>query len=106
MKKIILLIEIIKGKFVKNDKIIKIFSILLSTTMFYIFGNKKGSSLIFQKKYVIQYLKNFLLIYLNNIEFIPSINYIPNISVIIPLYNCQNTIEMSIKSIEMQNFQQ
>ena len=41
---------------------------------------------------------------MNNIEFIPSINYIPNISVIIPLYNCQSSIEITIKSIEMQYF--
>lgn len=41
---------------------------------------------------------------LNNIDKITAINIIPKISIIIPVYNCENTIELSVISILNQNF--
>ena len=87
-----------------NGRKIKIAFLLLLLLFIYIFGNNNMFSRTFHKKYAIQYIKNFLLKYLNNSYFIASINDFPNISVIIPLYNCQNSIEMSILSIQLQYF--
>ena len=64
MKRTHLFIEIVKVKILKNEKIIKIFSILITIITIYIFKENKGSSLIFHKRYVIQYIKEFLIIYL------------------------------------------
>ena len=96
--------DFIKSRIIKNEKIIKIIFIILSILIIYLSKHSNCNFQVFHKKYAIQYLKKFFSIYLNNIEFIKSNNYIPHISIIIPLYNCQNTIEMSIKSIEMQQF--
>ena len=51
-----------------------------------------------------KYIKTILNDYLNNNYFLSSIIEYPNISVIIPLYNCQNSIYLSISSILYQNF--
>ena len=59
---------------------------------------------LFSKKHAIEYLKNFYLEDLNNINYNFTNNNAPNISVIIPLFNCQNSIENSIKSIQLQTF--
>ena len=71
----------------------------------YAFENCNLSEKLFSKKYAIEFIKNFLLEDLNNINNLNfTINNSPNISIIIPLYNCQNSIENSIKSIQYQTF--
>ena len=57
-----------------------------------------------QKKYAIKYIKKMFQIHLNNNNVETSINEYPNISIIIPLYNCQNTIQTTITSIQIQKF--
>ena len=64
------------------------------------------SGKIFEKKYAIKYNQKLLSNYLNNeIEYYSFNNTNPNISIIIPLYNCQTTIQLSITSIQQQYFQ-
>ena len=103
-KKILAFTEKLNRYIKNNGRKIKISFLLLLFLFNYIFRNNNLFSRKFHKKYAIQYIKNFLLKYLNNSHFTTSINYFPNISVIIPLYNCQNSIEKSILSIQIQNF--
>ena len=58
---------------------------------------------MFEKKYAINYIKNIVQNNLNN-SFSFPVNLNPNLSIIIPLYNCQNTIKNTIFSVETQNF--
>ncbi len=104
--------EIIIAGFARNKRsIIKLLSLLLLIFLIYIFENYNFYPIIIQKKYAIAFLKNFLLNYLNNNNdkqpYAPHIIYnnsVPNITVVIPLYNSQNSIKMSIRSIQIQNF--
>ena len=82
----------------------KLLLFLLLLFIIYIFENCNLSEKLFSKKYAIEFLKNFLLDDLNNINLNFTINNPPNISIIIPLYNCKNSIEKSIKSIQYQTF--
>ena len=83
---------------------LKILLFLLLLLIIYVFKNSNLSEKLFSKKHAIEFIKNFLLEDLNNINCNFTINNSPNISVIIPLYNCQNSIENSIKSIQNQTF--
>ncbi len=99
-------IDWIKGKYARNKKfVIKIMIFLIILILIYLFENHNLSSVIFKKKYAMNYIKTILNDYLNNTKyFLSSIIEYPNISVIIPLYNCQNSIYLSISSILYQNF--
>ena len=104
-EKFTIYIDWIKGKYEKNKKfVIKITFFLIIIILIYLFENHNLSSVIFQKKYAMKYIKTILNDYLNNNYFLSSIIEHPNISVIIPLYNCQNSIYLSISSILYQNF--
>ena len=82
----------------------KLLLFLLLLFIIYAFENCNLSEKLYSKKYAIEFLKNFLLEDLNNINLNFTINNPPNISIIIPLYNCKNSIEKSIKSIQYQTF--
>ena len=99
-------IDLIKGKYTRNKKfVIKITIFLIIIILIYLFENHNLSSVILKKKYAMNYIKTILNDYLNNTNyFLSSIIDYPNISVIIPLYNCQNSIYLSISSILYQNF--
>ena len=72
----------------------------------YIFENNNLSLKISEKKYAIQYIRKLLQSYLNNTnEYYFFNNTYPNISIIIPLYNCQNTIQFCITSVHKQYFE-
>ena len=90
-----------KKKYLKRLKLLFFFIILL---LIYIFENCNLSERLSSKKHAIEFIKNFLFYDLNNINFNITINNKPNISIIIPLFNCQNSIELSIKSIQYQTF--
>ena len=105
MKRFLSYFEIIKF-YLKKKNIIVIRIILLLVLIIYLFAINNLSENIFEKKYAIKYIQKLLLNYLNNtIEYYPFNNRNPNISIIIPLYNCQNTIIFSITSIQKQCFQ-
>ena len=88
----------------KSTIVIRIF--LLLVLIIYLYAINNLSENIFEKKYAIKYIQKLLLNYLNNtIEYYSFNNRNPNISIIIPLYNCQNTIIFSITSIQKQCFQ-
>jgi glycosyltransferase involved in cell wall biosynthesis len=94
-------------KKLRNKKYIISTKLLLFLVLFliiYVFENSNLSENLFSKKHAIEYLKNFYLEDLNNINYNFTNNNAPNISVIIPLFNCQNSIENSIKSIQLQTF--
>jgi len=89
----------------KNKTIFRILSFVLLILIIYILENKNFSLKINEKKYAIQYIRKLLLNYLNNTnEYYFCNNKYPNISIIMPIYNCQNTILFSITSIHKQNF--
>ena len=89
-------IDWIKVKYSKNKKFaMKITIFLIIIILIYLFENHNLSSVIFQKKYAMNCIKTMLNDYLNNNYFLSSINEYPNISVIIPLYNCQNSIYLN-----------
>ena len=105
MKRFLSYFEIIKF-YLKKKNIIVIRIIILFVLIIYLFAINNLSENIFEKKYAIKYIQKLLLNYLNNtIEYYPFNNRNPNISIIIPLYNCQNTIIFSITSIQKQCFQ-
>ena len=105
MKRFLSYFEIIKF-YLKKKNIIVIRIILLLVLIIYLFAINNLSENIFEKKYAIKYIQKLLQNYLNNtIEYYPFNNRNPNISIIIPLYNCQNTIIFSITSIQKQCFQ-
>ena len=105
MKRFLSYFEIIKF-YLKKKNIIVIRIILLLVLIIYLFVINNLSENIFEKKYAIKYIQKLLQNYLNNtIEYYPFNNRNPNISIIIPLYNCQNTIIFSITSIQKQCFQ-
>ena len=105
MKRFLSYFEIIKF-YLKKKNIIVIRIILLLVLIIYLFVINNLSENIFEKKYAIKYIQKLLLNYLNNtIEYYSFNNRNPNISIIIPLYNCQNTIIFSITSIQKQCFQ-
>jgi len=90
----------------KKKKTIAIRIFVLLILIIYIFEINNLSRKIFEKKYAIKYIQKLLLNYLNNAnEYYSIININPNISIIIPLYNCQATIKLSITSIQKQYFQ-
>jgi len=90
----------------KKKKTIAIRIFVLLILIIYIFEINNLSRKIFEKKYAIKYIQKLLLNYLNNANEYYSFNNInPNISIIIPLYNCQATIKLSITSIQKQYFQ-
>ena len=82
----------------------KLLLFLVILFIIYAFENCNLSEKLYSKKYAIEFLKNFLLEDLNNINLNFTINNSPNISIIIPLYNCKNSIEKSIQSIQYQTF--
>ena len=97
MKRFLSYFEIIKF-YLKKKNIIVIKIFLLLVLIIYLFAINNLSENIFEKKYAIKYIQKLLLNYLNNtIEYYSFNNRNPNISIIIPLYNCQNTIIFSIK---------
>ena len=105
MKRFLSYFEIIKF-YLKKKNIIVIKIFLLLVLIIYLFAINNLSENIFEKKYAIKYIQKLLLNYLNNtIEYYSFNNRNPNISIIIPLYNCQNTIIFSITSIQKQCFQ-
>ena len=105
MKRFLSYFEIIKF-YLKKKNIIVIRIIIIFVLIIYLFAINNLSENIFEKKYAIKYIKKLLLNYLNNtIEYYSFNNRNPNISIIIPLYNCQNTIIFSITSIQKQCFQ-
>ena len=105
MNRFLSFIETIKFQLKKKKTIaIRIFVLLI--LIIYIFEINNLSRKIFEKKYAIKYIQKLLLNYLNNANEYYSFNNInPNISIIIPLYNCQATIPLSITSIQKQYFQ-
>jgi len=93
-----------KNNMKKNKKnVLRILSFILLILLIYIFESNNFSLKIYEKKYAIQYIRK-LLILNNTNEYYFFNNKYPNISIIIPLYNCQNTIRFSIASINNQNF--
>ena len=101
----ILYIKILINEKLKEKKdMVKISSFLLIILLIYIFENHNNIYKIFQKKNAIQYINNIYGNHLINNNHIEYINENPNISVIIPLFNCQNSISMSIYSVQIQDF--
>ena len=97
--KIILLLFILlifKTNFINLKKNIESRTKIINTNTFY---NKN----LF-KINGINYLNKCKKYLLNNQKRNFSINIFPKISVIIPIYNCESTIELSISSIQNQNF--
>lgn len=103
---------IIIGYEINKKNIIKLFALILIIFLIYIFENYNFYQIILKKKYAIEFIKNFLLNCLNNnnndkqsyASHIIYNNSIPHITVVIPLYNSQNSIRISIRSIQIQNF--
>ena len=104
MEKLLYYIKGFKSIFGKHkNNIIKIFLFLLLTGLIYIFETNNNSSKIFEKHYAIKYVQQLFEYKLNNNNK-SFVNENPNISVIIPLYNCENSIYMSILSVQKQNY--
>ena len=82
----------------------KILSVILIIIIIYISKFEQFTTKIIQKKQAIKYIKNIIQNSLINNIFKEHINEHPHISIVIPLYNCQNTIQTSIVSIHMQKF--
>ena len=73
-EKFTIYIDWIKGKYEKNKKfVIKITFFLIIIILIYLFENHNLSSVIFQKKYAMKYIKTILNDYLNNNYFLSSI---------------------------------
>ena len=104
MKRLFINKEIIKSQTLKNKR--KFLKLMFLILIIYIFENFKSFFIAFHKRYAIKFIKMFLKNNFNiyNIDFLSSFNNHPNISIIIPLYNCQESIKMSIQSIHEQNF--
>lgn len=95
----------VKNRVIKNNKIVKKISFLvLLILIIYLSILDKIISKTIQKKLAMNYIKNMFKNHLNNNKLEASFNEYPNISIIIPLYNCQNTIQTSIASIQIQKF--
>ena len=94
-------------KELEEDKtnIIKIASFILIIICIYNIENHNNSYKIFQKRNAIKYINDVYKNHLNNVNYTKSFNEYPKISVIIPLYNCQNSINMTIYSVQKQYFQ-
>ena len=106
MDKLSLCIEIIANIIKKKINIV-LRIVFLALLILEIYLNESNYFLlkIYEKKYAIQYIRKLLINYLNNTnEHYSFNNQHPNISIIIPIYNCQNTIRFSITSIQKQNF--
>ena len=105
MNRFLSYIEIIKFHLKKKKtNVIRILVLLILIIYLFEINNLSGKS--FEKKYAIKYIQKLLSNYLNNeIEYYSFNNTNPNISIIIPLYNCQTTIQLSITSIQQQYFQ-
>ena len=97
----ILIKELVEGK----TNIIKIASFILIIICIYNIENHNNSYKIFQKRNAIKYINDVYKNHLNNVNYTKSFNEYPKISVIIPLYNCQNSINMTIYSVQKQYFQ-
>ena len=104
MKRINSYKERIKIKIINNKIVIKILFFILLILIIYLSLIEKITFKIFQKKFAINYIHNMVENNLNNNIFTESINENPNISIIIPLYNCQNTIRTTIISVQKQKF--
>ena len=108
MKRLFINKEIIKSLTLKNKR--KFLQLMFLILIIYILENYKSVFIAFHKRYAIKFIKMFLNKYFNlqnriyNIDFLSSFNKHPIISIIIPLYNCQKSIKMSIQSIYEQNF--
>lgn len=94
---------------IKNSKkkyiVLRILTFALLILIIYIFESNNFSLKICEKNYAIQYIRKLLI--LNNTNeyyFFNNKSPYPNISIIIPLYNCKNTILFSVTSIHKQNF--
>ena len=95
----------VKNRVIKNNNIVKKISFLvLLILILYLSILDKIISKKIQKKLAINFIKNMFKNHLNNNKLKASFNEYPNISIIIPLYNCQNTIQTSIASIQIQKF--
>ena len=95
----------VQNRIIKNSKIVKKISFLvLLILIIYLSLLDKLISKTFQKKYAIKYIKNIFKNHLINNKLTASFNEYPNISIIIPLYNCENIIQTSIASIQIQKF--
>ena len=98
-------INIIKNKFGRNKrKIIKINTFAIIIIFLYISKSHNVLSRILQKKSAIQYIQKLMENQLNNNNYYEDFNADPKLSIIIPLYNCQNSIKRSIFSVQVQNF--
>ena len=86
------------GEFIKISILILLFRII------YFSLSNKITLKIFEKKRAIKSIKNIIQSSLNNNSFSFPFNDNPNMSIIIPLYNCQNTIKTTIISVQKQNF--
>ncbi len=105
MKRILILKKIVQNRIIKNSKIVKKISFLvLLILIIYLSLLDKLISKTFQKKYAIKYIKNIFKNHLIINKLTASFNEYPNISIIIPLYNCENIIQTSIASIQIQKF--
>ena len=80
---------------------LKLSAILLIAVLIYIIENYNNSSKVIEKKYAITFIQNFFKGDSNNYNY-SYINGNPNISVIIPLYNCENSIVNTILSVQIQ----
>ena len=104
--KIILMLKInVKNRVIKNNKIVKKISFLVIIILIiYLSIYDKVISKTIQKKLAINFIKDMFKNHLNNNKLKESFNEYPNVSIIIPLYNCQNSIQTSIASIQIQKF--
>ena len=95
----------VKNRVIKNNKIVKKISFLvLLILIIYLSIYDKVISKTIQKKLAINFIKDIFKNQLNNNKLKESFNEYPNVSIIIPLYNCQNSIQTSIASIQIQKF--
>lgn len=85
-------------------KTIKINTLAIIIIFLYISKSYNVVSRILQKKSAIQYIQKLMENQLNNSDYFVGFNTNPNLSIIIPLYNCQNSIRRSIFSVQAQNF--
>ena len=95
---------IIYNKINLSERISKIKNLLFGENQIININASSSDNITLYKIKGINYLnkcKKELLTYRKKIL---PINYIPKISVIIPVYNCENTIVFSLRSIQNQNF--